>query len=89
MEKEIIEVLLNKVFSGYDPNDRTSAYHSPSKGSSFCGTDIPTPISSSGNVMTVMMVSDSTVSSRGFKARWDSSQSAGITYITSKRLFPV
>ena len=43
----------------------------------LCGSELPDPISSSGNEMIIYMRSDNTVSSRGFKARWDSEQTAG------------
>ena len=61
------------MFSGTARRERTSAY-SVSKDYKLCGSQLPPVISSSGHEMTVLLVSDSTVSSRGFKARWDSLQ---------------
>ena len=64
-----------QVFSG-SGSDRTSAISSDTKQTRLCGSQLPPAISSSGNVMTVVMVSDGTVTSRGFQARWDSDQDA-------------
>ena len=65
-----------QVFSGSDPRDRTTTISSATKNYRLCGSELPPAMSSSGSIMTVVMVSDSTVSSRGFRARWDSDQDA-------------
>ena len=42
-----------------------------------CGSELPGPVSSSGNVLTIRLVSDSVVASRGLRVSWDSDQEAG------------
>ena len=64
------------MFSGTRRRERTSAYRSSSKEYKLCGSELPPVISSSGHEMTVVLVSDASIASRGFQARWDSLQDA-------------
>ena len=36
-----------------------------------CGSDLPDPVESTGNVMTVEFVSDYSITERGFLLQWD------------------
>ena len=69
-----------QVFSGTERRERTLAYRSSSKEYKLCGAQLPPAISSSGHEMTVVLVSDASVASRGFQAQWSSEEDAGRQY---------
>ena len=74
-----------QVFSGTERRERTLAYRSSSKECKLCGAQLPAAISSSGHEMTVVLVSDASVASRGFQAQWSSEEDAGRQY--TKKVF--
>ena len=74
-----------QVFSGTERRERTLAYRSSSKEYKLCGAGLPPAISSSGHEMTVVLVSDASVASRGFQAQWSSQEDAGRQY--TKKVF--
>ena len=45
----------------------------------YCGNILPSPITSKGNIIEVGFLSDKNVSTRGFKAKWNSFYDSGVT----------
>ena len=46
----------------------------------LCGNSLPTPLTSSGNKMTVVFHSDYSVTRPGFSASWEVAEASGITF---------